>query len=74
MTKFRMNKPEDVRRTLQKVSEMVVDGSIDTKQANCVIYACQTALTVMKTEEMIKDNEDRRSYSLNLKDLFDFSS
>lgn len=73
MTKFRMNKPEDVRRTLQKVSEMVIDGSIDTKQANCVIYACQTALTVMKTEETIKDNEERRESVQNMKELFGFS-
>ena len=73
MTKFRLNKPEDIRRTLQKVSEMVVDGSIDTKQANCVIYACQTALTVMKTEELIKDNDERRESVQNMKELFGFS-
>ena len=72
MTKFRLNKPEDIRRTLQKVSEMVVDGSIDTKQANCVIYACQTALTVMKTEELIKDNDERRERNENMKELFGF--
>lgn len=72
MTKFRLNKPEDIRRTLQKISEMVVDGSIDTKQANCVIYACQTALTVLKTEELIKDNDERRERNENMKELFGF--
>lgn len=65
MTTLRMNKPEDIRRTLQKVSDMVIDGSIDTKQANCVIYACQTALSVIKIEEMVKDNEDRRNSPFN---------
>lgn len=65
MSKVRMNNTGDIRRTLQKVSDMVIDGSIDTKQANCVIYACQTALSVIKTEELVKDNEDRRNSPFN---------
>lgn len=72
MATLRMNKPDDIRRTLQKVSDMVIEGSIDTKQANCVIYACQTALSVIKTEEVIKDNEDRRKSNSFFKGLFDF--
>lgn len=58
---FKMNTTADVRRTLQKVSEMVSNKTIEPKQANCIIYACQTALTVINTEEKIKDNEVRRS-------------
>ena len=65
MASLRMNKPDDIRRTLQKVSELVVDGTIEPKQANCVIYACQTALTVIKTEELIKDNEEKRNSPFN---------
>lgn len=66
MSSIRMNKTSDIRRTLQKVSDMVIAGNIDPKQANCVIYACQTALTVIKTEEIIKDNEEKRNSPFNL--------
>ena len=69
MTRFRLNKPEDIRRTLQKISDMVIEGSIDTKQANCVIYACQTALSVIKTEEAIKEQERIEKQSFNLWDI-----
>ena len=60
MSLFRMNTTADVRRTLQKVSEMVANKEIEPKQANCIIYACQTALTVINTEQKIIDNEARR--------------
>lgn len=60
MATFRMNTTADVRRTLQKVSEMVANKEIEPKQANCIIYACQTALTVINTEQKIIDNEARR--------------
>lgn len=59
--KFRMNKTADIRRTLQKVAEMVASGSIGTKEANVIIYACQTALSVKKVEIVTEERNAKVS-------------
>lgn len=70
MAKFRMNKCEDIRRTLQRVSDMVAEGTLDSKQANTIIYACQTALSVKKIELLVQEKNAEISSNNSLN--FDF--
>lgn len=51
MARFRMKTATDIRRTLQRVSNMVLEGELDTKQANAIIYACNTTLTAIRANE-----------------------
>lgn len=66
MCKFRLNKCADVRRTLQKTCDLVASGELDTKQANCIIFACQTALALKKLEVEVAEKNDNHSISIDM--------
>lgn len=54
-TKLRLSTPAEVRRALGKVTNMVFNGEIDTKRANTIVYACNSLLTSIRTD----DQEER---------------
>lgn len=68
--RFKMGTPTEVRRTLIRVSNMVANGQIDTKQANAIIYAANAVLSSIRSDEqqrkideleqLLKDIDDRR--------------
>lgn len=68
--RFKMSTPTEVRRTLIRVSNMVANGQIDTKQANAIIYAANAVLSSIRSDEqqrkideleqILKDIDDRR--------------
>ena len=49
--RFKMETPADVRRTLVRISNMVANGQIDSKQANAIIYAANNILASIRTDE-----------------------
>lgn len=58
MARFRMKSPTDIRRTLQRVANMVLEGELDAKQANAIIYACNSVLAAIRTDEQeVKQKE-----------------
>jgi hypothetical protein len=44
----------DVRRALNRVANMVLNGDIDTKRANTIILACNAILGAIRTDEQQK--------------------
>ena len=56
--RFRMGTPTEVRRVLVRVSNMVVNGQIEAKEANSIISACNAVLYAIKTEEQQKRIEE----------------
>ncbi|MDO9492492.1 hypothetical protein [Acetobacterium sp.] len=46
--------PADVRRALNRVANMVLNGEIDTKRANTIIFACNSILGAIRTDEQQK--------------------
>ena len=66
MSKFRLDKSADIRRALQRTCDMVASGELDVKQANCIIYACQTALSIRKFEAVIAEKNDDKELHLGL--------
>lgn len=44
--------PVDIKRTLNRVSNMVLNGEMDAKDANVVIDACNTTLTTIHIDEL----------------------
>lgn len=52
--RFKMNTPTEVRKTLVRISNMVANGQIDSKQANAIIYAANNILTSIRTDEQQK--------------------
>lgn len=49
--RFRMGSPAEVRRTLVRVSNMVANGELDSKQANAIIYAANNILSSIRVDE-----------------------
>lgn len=49
--RFKMGTPTEVRKTLIRVSNMVANGQIDTKQANAIIYAANAVLSSIRSDE-----------------------
>ena len=49
-----MGTPEEVRRTLVRVSNMVANGQMDSKQANAIIYAANNVLSSIRVDEQQK--------------------
>lgn len=52
--KLTLNTPANVRITLSRVANMIVNGEIDTKRANTIIYACNSILSSIRTDEQEK--------------------
>lgn len=52
--RLRMGTPTEVRRTLARVANMVINDEIDVKKANAVILACNAILGAIRTDEQQK--------------------
>lgn len=46
--------PTEVRRTLSRVMNMVVNKEIDNKTANTIILGCNAVLSAIRTDEQQK--------------------
>ena len=52
--RFRMGTPQEVRRTLNRVSNLVLNRQMDSKDANAIIYACNATLSAIRIDEQEK--------------------
>lgn len=48
--KLRWNSPKEIRRSLAKVNNMVVNGEITAKEANSIFYSCNLLLKALELE------------------------
>ena len=44
----------EVRRTITRVMNMVINGDIDNKTANTIIFGCNAILAAIRTDEQQK--------------------
>lgn len=49
--RLKLNTPQEVRRTLTRVMNMVVNGEIDVKTANTIILGCNAVLSSIRTDD-----------------------
>ena len=56
--RLRLSTPTEVRRTLARVANMVVNDEIDTKTANTIILACNAILGAIRTDEQQRKIEE----------------
>lgn len=54
---FRFSTPQQVRKSLSRINNMVANGEMDTKQANTIILACNTILGAIRLDEQQKKIE-----------------
>ena len=59
MKKLNLNTPKNVRASLGKIANWVLNGEIDTKQANAIVYICNSVLQSIRV-----DDQERRIVEL----------
>lgn len=53
-----LKSPQDVRKALSRVSNMLLNEEIDPKTANAIIYACNSILSSVRIDEQEKKIDD----------------
>ena len=56
--RLRLSSPSDVRRTISKVADAVYNGELEPKEANAILYACNSALSSIRIDEQQKKIEE----------------
>lgn len=66
--RLKMSTSRDIRRTLNRISNMMLNGELDAKTGNALVYACNAALGAIRVddqqakidelERLIKEMED----------------
>ena len=49
--RLKLTTPNEVRKALTRVAVMVLNGDLDPKQANTIIYACNVILGAIRVDE-----------------------
>ncbi len=55
---FKLSTPEDIRRAISRIANMVLNGELGSKEANTLIYACNSALSSVRTDEYRRKVEE----------------
>ncbi len=51
---LKLSTARDIRRSISRVANMVLNSELDPKAANTILYACNAALSAIKTDEQEK--------------------
>ena len=65
--KLRFSNPQEVRRSLAKVANMVLNEEIEPKKANTIILACNAILGAMRIDEQQRKIEELETILVSLK-------
>lgn len=65
--RLRTKTPTEVRRTLSRVMNMVVNGEIDNKTANTIILGCNAVLSAIRTDEQQRKINELENILNNMK-------
>ena len=60
--RLRLNSPKDRRKTLAKITNMIINNEIDSKKANTIIYSCNSILNSIRADELEKKIQELESY------------
>lgn len=49
--RLKMSSSREVRRTVNRIANMLLNGEVDPKTANAILYACNVCLGAIRTDE-----------------------
>lgn len=49
--RLKMSNSREVRRTVNRIANMLLNGEVDPKTANAILYACNVCLGAIRTDE-----------------------
>lgn len=52
--RLKLSTPAEIRKAISKVANDLYNGEIDPKEANAILYACNSALSSIRTDEQQK--------------------
>ena len=52
--RIKLSTPNEVRRAISRVANMVLNDELEAKEANTILYACNITLSAIRTEEQEK--------------------
>ena len=52
--RLKMSSSREVRRTVNRISNMLLNGELDPKTANAILYGCNVCLGAIRTDEQEK--------------------
>jgi len=52
--RLKLSTPQEVRKALARLSNMVLNGELSPQQANCIVAACNVILSGIRTDEQQK--------------------
>lgn len=52
--RLKMSSSREVRRTVNRIANMLLNNEIDPKTANAILYACNVCLGAIRTDEQEK--------------------
>lgn len=55
---LKLSTPEEIRRSLSRIANMILNEEIDPLTAKAMIYACNSALTAVRTDEYKRKVEE----------------
>lgn len=51
---LKLSTPADIRRAISRITNMLLNGEIDPKTANAILYGCNSALGSIRVDELEK--------------------
>lgn len=66
--RLRTNTPKEIRRSLNRVMNMLLNNEIDPKVATAIIKGCNSVLMAIKTDEQQKKIEELESIIKKIKE------
>lgn len=55
---MKLSTPEEIRRAISRIANMVLNKEIEAKEANTLLYACNAALSAVRTDEYRRKVEE----------------
>ena len=58
---LKLDRPEDVRRSVSRVINMVLNEEIETPRANCIYNGCNVLLNSLRLDEVQRRIDDQEN-------------
>lgn len=65
---LKLSCPNDVRKAISRIANMTLNGEIDPKTTNTLLYACNAALAAVRTDEYRRKVEELEAILLDRED------
>lgn len=56
--RLKLTTPREVRRSLNRIANMVLNGELEAKDANAIMYACNIVLSAIRVDEQQQKLEE----------------